>query len=56
MMATDKIDDWNWIDAIQMAMPVYAAIGKIYDEESYFDRMFSMYMYTKEKHGDQWLV
>ena len=51
MLATDKIDDWNWIDALQMAMPVYARLGKIYDEEKYFDRMHEMYLYTKLKHG-----
>lgn len=51
MIATDKIDDWNWIDALQMAMPVYARLGKIYNDEKYYDRMYQMYMYTKLKHG-----
>lgn len=51
MLATAKIDDWNWIDAIQMAMPVYARLGNIYHDERYFDRMHEMYMYTKLKHG-----
>ncbi len=51
MLATDKIDDWNWIDALQMAMPVYARLGKIYNEEKYYDRMHEMYLYTKLKHG-----
>ncbi len=27
MMATDKVDDWYWIDAIQMAMPIFAQLG-----------------------------
>lgn len=51
MKSTDKIDDWNWIDALQMAMPVFARLGKIYNEESYYDRMHEMYLYTKLKHG-----
>lgn len=51
MLATDKIDDWNWIDALQMAMPVYARLGSIYRDKRYFDRMNEMYMYTKLKHG-----
>src|SRR5450759_1721910 len=51
MLATEKIDDWNWIDALQMAMPVYARLSSIYKEESYFDRMNEMYLYTKLKHG-----
>jgi len=50
-LVTDKIDDWNWIDALQMAMPVYARLGFIYDDKSYFERMNEMYLYTKLKHG-----
>ena len=55
MLATDKTDDWNWIDALQMAMPVFARLGKIYDDERYFDRMHEMYLYTKLKHGSNGL-
>jgi unsaturated rhamnogalacturonyl hydrolase len=51
MMATDKIDDWNWIDAIQMAMPVFTRLGVIYNDTSYFRRMHEMYTFTKYKHG-----
>jgi unsaturated rhamnogalacturonyl hydrolase len=51
MLVKDKIDDWNWIDALQMAMPVFARLGTIYNDKSYFDRMNEMYLYTKLKHG-----
>jgi len=51
MLATDKVDDWNWIDAMQMAMPVFAHLGTIYNDKSYFARMHEMYLYTKLKHG-----
>jgi rhamnogalacturonyl hydrolase YesR len=34
MMVTDKIDDWSWIDLLQMAMPVYARLGFIYNDKS----------------------
>jgi unsaturated rhamnogalacturonyl hydrolase len=51
MLSTEKIDDWNWIDAIQMAMPVYARLGSIYKDDRYFKRMYDMYMFTKQKHG-----
>jgi len=51
MMAEDKIDDWNWIDALQMAMPVFARLGSIYNDKGYFDRMNEMYLYTKLRHG-----
>lgn len=55
MVATDKIDDWNWVDAIQMAMPVFARLGYVYNDNKYYDRMFQMYMFTKTKHGDHGL-
>ena len=29
MMASDKIDDWSWIDAVQMAMPIFAQMGNL---------------------------
>lgn len=51
MLATEKIDDWNWIDAIQMSMPIYARLGAIYQDDRYFKRMYDMYMFTKLKHG-----
>lgn len=46
-----KIDDWTWIDAIQMAMPVFARLGVIYQDTSYFSRMYQMYAHTKYKQG-----
>ncbi|MEP7237010.1 MAG: glycoside hydrolase family 88 protein [Ferruginibacter sp.] len=55
MMLTNKIDDWNWIDAIQMAMPVFAKLGVIYNDTNYFHRMYEMYAFTKYKHGDNGL-
>jgi unsaturated rhamnogalacturonyl hydrolase len=55
MMRTNKIDDWNWIDAIQMAMPVFAQLGVIYKDESYWERMHDMYMFTRNQHGDKGL-
>ena len=27
MVNTSKVDDWSWIDALQMAMPVFARLG-----------------------------
>ena len=55
MMRTDKIDDWNWIDAIQMAMPVFTDLGVIHKEPAYWERMHEMYMFTRDKHGDHGL-
>lgn len=55
MKATPKIDDWNWIDALQMAMPVFVKLGVLYNDTSYFNRMYEMYAYTRNKHGDNGL-
>jgi rhamnogalacturonyl hydrolase YesR len=55
MILTSKIDDWNWIDALQMAMPVFVKLGNLYNDTKYFDRMYEMYAFTKYKHGDNGL-
>jgi rhamnogalacturonyl hydrolase YesR len=55
MIRTEKIDDWNWIDALQMAMPVFVRLGVIYKDTYYFHRMYEMYAFTKYKHGDNGL-
>ncbi len=55
MMITSKVDDWNWIDALQMAMPVFVKLGNLYNDSSYFRRMYEMYAFTKYKHGDKGL-
>lgn len=51
MMATTKIDDWYWIDAIQMAMPLFAQLGTITGDEAYWERMYEMYAFTRNQHG-----
>ncbi len=51
MKGTEKTDDWNWIDALQMAMPVFVRLGVIYNDTTYFSRMYEMYAFTKYKHG-----
>jgi rhamnogalacturonyl hydrolase YesR len=51
MKLTTKIDDWNWIDALQMAMPVFVKLGNLYNDTRYFSRMYEMYAFTKYKHG-----
>jgi rhamnogalacturonyl hydrolase YesR len=55
MMATNKIDDWSWIDALQMAMPVFVRLGIHYKDTSYFNRMYAMYAFTKYHHGGKGL-
>lgn len=43
-MSTGRIDYWTWIDAIQMAMPIYAELYKITCDRKYID--YGMKMYT----------
>jgi len=51
MIASDKIDDWTWIDALQMAMPVFAKLGVITGDKKYSERMYQMYMDSKVRQG-----
>jgi len=55
MMQSSKINDWNWIDALQMSMPVFAKLGVLYNDNRYFERMYQMYMYTKTTEGGKGL-
>ena len=55
MMVTNKIDDWSWIDAIQMAMPIFAQLGNITGDTAYYNRAYDMYMYSKLQHGENGL-
>ncbi len=55
MVASDKSDDWWWIDALQMAMPIFAKLGVIYEDDRYFEKMYDLYSYTKNSHGDHGL-
>jgi len=43
---------WTWVDAIQMAMPLYAKLGVVYkNDPKYFDKMYTMYNHTKTVQG-----
>jgi unsaturated rhamnogalacturonyl hydrolase len=55
MVSSDKVDDWWWVDALQMAMPVFVRLGAIYNDTSYFRKMYELYAYTKNTHGDHGL-
>ena len=51
LVNTPQVDDWWWIDAIQMGMPVFSKLGKMTGEQKYFDKMWDMYEYTRNQHG-----
>ena len=55
MVASEKKDDWWWIDALQMGMPVFTKLGVIYNDTNYFHKMYEMYAYTKYVHGGKGL-
>jgi unsaturated rhamnogalacturonyl hydrolase len=55
MVKTDKKDDWSWVDAVQMSMPVYARLGIVYNDKRYFDKMYDLYHFTKTQHGGKGL-
>lgn len=51
MVQSEKSDDWDWIDALQMAMPVFAKLGVLYKDTLYFEKMYDLYIFSKLKHG-----
>lgn len=51
MVKSDKQDDWWWIDALQMAMPVFTRLGVTYNEPNYFRKMYELYAHTKYRYG-----
>ena len=42
---------WTWIDAIQMAMPVFARLGVLRNDPSYFEAMWKLYSHTRDIEG-----
>ena len=51
MVASPKEDDWNWVDAMQMAMPVFAKLGVQTKDPKYFEKAHALYTFMKTKHG-----
>lgn len=51
LVNTPQVDDWYWIDAIQMAMPIFAQLGVMFDDDRYYDKMYAMYDYSKNECG-----
>ncbi len=46
-MQSGRHDYWTWIDAIQMAMPVYAMYAKITGERKYLDYAMDSYLWSR---------
>ena len=51
MVHSAKCDDWTWIDALQMSMPVFVRLGVLEKDTSYFRKMYDLYHYTKTAQG-----
>jgi len=49
MVNSTKINDWWWIDAMHMAMPVFAKFGVVKNDNKYYEKMYDLYNYTKNK-------
>lgn len=49
MLNSTKNNDWWWIDALQMAMPVFARFGVITGNDQYYTKMYELYNYTKNQ-------
>jgi len=51
LVNTPQNDDWTWIDAIQMGMPVFAKYGVTTNDTKYFDKMWDMYTCSRNVIG-----
>ncbi|MCE1199409.1 MAG: glycoside hydrolase family 88 protein [Marinilabiliales bacterium] len=51
MVQSDKIDDWTWIDALQMAMPVFSRLEQMYPGHGYGEKMYQMFRFSQTKQG-----
>ena len=51
LLNTPQNDDWSWIDAIQMGMPILAKLGNMTKDNRYYEKMYQMYAFTRNNHG-----
>jgi unsaturated rhamnogalacturonyl hydrolase len=51
MIAKGTTNVWTWIDAIQMAMPVFVRLGVVTSDARYFDAMWALYDDARTKQG-----
>lgn len=50
-MATGRTDYWTWIDAIQMAMPLYVRMYHLTGEQRFLDYAMTSYRWTRNTCG-----
>jgi unsaturated rhamnogalacturonyl hydrolase len=50
-----KDDDWWWVDALHMAMPPFARVGRLLGDTRYWTKMDALYSHTKSVEGGKGL-
>jgi rhamnogalacturonyl hydrolase YesR len=44
-------DNWNWVDAAYMAMPLFAQLGTLTGDNAYYEKMHELYLNMKNEVG-----
>jgi len=47
MVYSNSNNGWYFVDALFMAMPVFAKLGSLYNNQDYFDKMYELYKTCK---------
>jgi unsaturated rhamnogalacturonyl hydrolase len=55
LLNTPQVDDWTWIDAIQMGMPALIKTGLLENDTRYFEKAWKMYECTRNVIGGKGL-
>lgn len=48
MVASDRADDWWWVDALHMAMPVFTRVARHTGDDACLRKMWALYTDTKK--------
>jgi unsaturated rhamnogalacturonyl hydrolase len=43
-----KVDDWWWVDALHMAMPVFVRVARYTADDAYLQKLWALYTNTKK--------
>ncbi len=47
LVNTPQVEDWTWIDAIQMGMPVLVKLGTLKGDDRYYEKAYEMYAWSR---------
>ena len=51
LIASGDVSAWWWIDALKMAMPVFARLGVLRNDPAFFEGMWGLYSHTRNTAG-----